>query len=89
MVKMSHGKSFKVPRHIKNKMHKLAKLALKSGELDNEISEYFIALGFNEESLRSGSGNSLEELLYGNDITDIFCENIERSIDEGQFGSNF
>lgn len=76
---MSSGK-FTIPEHIKSKMHRLAKLSKKASELDSEISEYFISLGFDEESLRCGNGNSLEELMYGNDVTDEFCTYIENAV---------
>lgn len=67
----------KVPIPIKEKMHKLAKLSKEAKELDNEISEWFHSKGFNEDALRCGNGTSLEELLYGNDVTDEFCKRIE------------
>lgn len=73
---------YKVPKNIRTKMHQLAKLTKKVGELDNEISEYFVSLGFDEENLRCGNGNSLEELLYGNDVTDEFCKHIEKILNE-------
>lgn len=74
--------NFKILKDIRTKMHQLAKLTKKVGELDNEISEYFVSLGFNEENLRCGNGNSLEELLYGNDITDEFGKHIEKVVNE-------
>ena len=74
------SEKFTIPKHMKSKMHRLAKLSQKVSELDNEISEYFISLGFDEESLRCGSGNSLEELIYGNDVTDEFCAYIENTM---------
>lgn len=67
----------KVPLYIKEKMHKLAKLSQQAEELENEISEWFCAKGFDEDALRCGNGASLEELIYGNDVTDEFCTRIE------------
>lgn len=67
----------KVPLYIKDKMHKLAKLSKEASELEDEISEWFCSKGFNEDALRCGDGASLEELNYGNDVTDEFCKRIE------------
>lgn len=70
----------KIPKLIQNKMHQLAKLSAKSSRLSGEIDDWFTKHGYNVDevscgdSLRSGSGLSLEELEYGNDITDEFCE---------------
>lgn len=51
--------------------------------VDAEISDgWFIRNGFEIEELRNGDGCSLEELDYGNDITDKFCDRIE----SGEFG---
>lgn len=75
-------KTIKIPKYIKNKMHRLAKLSLESRHLSQEIDDWFFKnYGTDErwiEALRSGSGLSLEELEYGNDITDEFCEAFER-----------
>ena len=67
----------KIPKHIRDKMHKLANLHYKAAELGMEIDSWFIAHGFDIEELRDGSGDSLEELDYGNDVTDAFCERVE------------
>lgn len=61
-------------------MHRLAKLSAEASRLSGEIDGWFTEHGYNVDeatsgdSLRSGSGLSLEELEYGNDITDEFCE---------------
>jgi hypothetical protein len=69
----------KVSQAIKNKMHELARLNRKASELSLQIDNYFIDKGYNIESLRSGDGISLEELDYGNDMTNEFCEWIENN----------
>jgi len=66
-----------VPKKIINKMHQLARLSAKAGELSLEIDEYFINQGYNIEELRDGDGCSLEELEYGNDVTEKFLTRLE------------
>ena len=58
-------------------MHKIAEISGKVKELSSEVDQYFIDRGFNIEELRCGNGKSLEELEYGNDITDEFCKHAE------------
>ena len=58
-------------------MHKWAKLTLQSAILDREINNYFESKGFDIDELRSGDGTTLDELNYGNDITDQFVEDIK------------
>ena len=67
----------KVSKEIQNKMHKLAKLTAQASLLDREINEYFENKGYNIDELRSGDGKTLDELNYGNDITNIFVEEFE------------
>lgn len=64
----------KVSKEIQNKMHKLAKLTRQASTLDREINEYFEEKGYDINELRSGDGTTLDELNYGNDITDIFTK---------------
>lgn len=64
----------KVSKEIQNKMHKLAKLTRQASTLDREINEYFEEKGYDINELRSGDGTTLDELNYGNDITDIFAK---------------
>ena len=66
----------KVPKKIQNKMHKLANITAQAKLLSREIDDYFESKGYDIYELRSGSGNSLEELDYGNDITDEFVANM-------------
>ena len=67
----------KVSEVIKNKMRRIAKLTKEVMYLSREIDDYFINKGFDIDILRSGDGTSLDELDYGNDITDDFCKLIE------------
>lgn len=55
----------------------MAELQSKAATLPREIDGWFIRNGFEIEELRNGDGCSLEELDYGNDITDKFCDRIE------------
>lgn len=71
MVKM------KISMGIQNKMHKLAKLTSQASVLDREINDYFENKGYDIDELRSGDGCTLDELNYGNDITDIFVEDMK------------
>jgi hypothetical protein len=64
----------KVSKEIQVKMHKIAELSSEVKKLSKEVDQYFIDKGFDIEELRCGNGRSLEELEYGNDITDNFCK---------------
>ena len=67
----------KIPQHIKNKMHRIVALN-RAADKEMEIVEKWLEKqGFDIETLRNGDGCSLEELEYGNDITDEFCARIE------------
>ena len=68
-----------VPKHIKNRMHKIAKLNIMASEEMRIVESWLESKGFDIEKLRSGDGCSLEELEYGNDITDEFCKKIENT----------
>lgn len=67
----------KVPQTIKKKMRRMAALSAEVERLGKEVDDYFIKKGYEIEELRCGDGQSLEELEYGNDVTDEFCEKIE------------
>lgn len=67
----------KVSKEIKSKMHKLASLTAQASKLDREINYYFESRGYDIDKLRSGDGTTLDELNYGNDITEQFIEDIE------------
>lgn len=57
-------------------MHRLAKLTAQASSLDREINDYFESEGYDIDELRRGDGTTLDELNYGNDITDIFVKEI-------------
>lgn len=67
----------KVSIKIQNKMHKLAKLTAQAALLDRDINEYFESKGYDIDKLRSGDGTTLDELNYGNDITDEFVYDMQ------------
>lgn len=67
----------KVSIKIQNKMHKLAKLTAQAALLDRDINEYFESKGYDIDKLRSGDGSTLDELNYGNDITDVFVYDMQ------------
>lgn len=67
----------KVSQAIKKKMRRIAALSTEVKYLSKEVDDYFINKGFDIEKIRDGNGYSLEELEYGNDVTEEFCENIE------------
>ena len=71
------GGRMKIPKHIRQKMHKIAEFSHKSGELSSEVDAWFEAHGYDIAELRCGDGCSLEELNYGNDVVYAFCERIE------------
>lgn len=76
------NKSIKVPQYIQNKMHRIAKLNAEVLNLSNEISEWFEKQGIDVHTgsggLRCGDGAGLDELDYGDDITDIIVARIEQ-----------
>lgn len=76
----------KVPNYIKNKMHKVAQIHARAIEEMNQVEDWLENHGFDTSdlSLRDGGGCSLEELEYGNDITDELCERIELEHDRRQ-----
>lgn len=72
-----HEKGVKVPKYIREKMHRVARLAELQDHEMKGIEEWLESKGFDVDALRDGGGRSLEELEYGNDITDSFCERLE------------
>lgn len=72
----------RVPNYIKVKMHRIATLQKQSALLSAEVDNWFIEHGFSIEELRCGDGQSLEELDYGNDVTNEFCSRVAN----GEFG---
>ena len=66
-----------MPKYIQRKMHRAAKLHAEAAKLTKQVDEWFESRGYAPENLRCGDGLSLDELDYGNDVTDFFCERIE------------
>ena len=62
-----------VPKYIQDRMRKVAKYAKRMSEEMRIVDEWFYTHGYDVELLRAGDGSTLEELEYGNDITDEFC----------------
>ena len=73
----------RVPKYIQEKMHRVAELQRQSDRLIWEIEEWLRRSGVTEEDLdnggylRCGDGVSLEELEYGEDITELLVEKLE------------
>lgn len=67
----------KVPEYIRRKMHRAAKLYAEASRLTSQVDAWFENRGYSLENLRRGDGLSLEELDYGNDVTDVFCDRVE------------
>lgn len=74
----------KVSKKIQNKMHMLAKLTAQASLLDREINEYFESRGYDIDELRAGDGVTLDELNYGNDITEVFVRDMQNGKYENQ-----
>ena len=75
----------KVPKYIREKMHRIAELNSMSAYLMRDVEKWLEKQGIDtsiEGDLRNGSGCSLEELEYGNDVTDLLCEHIETELKE-------
>ena len=69
-----------VPKYIKQKMHKIAELNQTANALMNDVEEWLKKQNIDTEAFRSGDGHSLEELEYGNDVTDVLCYRIENNL---------
>lgn len=67
----------RISKDIQGKMHKLARLTSQATMLDREINYYFESKGYDIDELRSGDGTTLDELNYGNDITNTFVNDFE------------
>lgn len=76
------NKSIQVPLHIQKQMHKVAKLQNEARELTENIEKWLESKGVDvsvgQGSLRSGDGRGLDELDYGNDVTDEIVERLEK-----------
>lgn len=67
----------KVPKYIRDKMHRIATLHAQAIELTREVDIWLIEHGINLDDISDGNGYSLEELDYGNDVTDELCMRLE------------
>ena len=64
----------KVPKYIREKMHRIALYAGMVSNLDREVGLWLERNGIDVEKLSDG----YEELSYGNDVTDELCAQIEQ-----------
>ena len=67
----------KVPKYIREKMHRIALHARMVSDLDREVGIWLEQNGIDGEKLSDG-GSGYEELSYGNDVTDELCAQIEQ-----------
>ena len=71
----------KVPKYIKEKMHRIAKLTYEASQemkiVESWLETHGIEISTQISGLRGGCGYSLEELEYGNDVTNELCKLIE------------
>lgn len=68
----------KVPKYIREKMHRIALHARMVSDLDREMGIWLEQNGIDVEKLSDGGGSGYEELSYGNDVTDELCAQIEQ-----------
>lgn len=68
----------KVPKYIREKMHRVALHARMVSDLDREVGIWLEQNGIDVEKLSDGGGSGYEELSYGNDVTDELCAQIEQ-----------
>ena len=68
----------KIPKYIRELMVLTAYYSYKAAELNRKVAEWLERHGVDVDALSDGSGCGLEELMYGNDVTDKLCERIER-----------
>jgi hypothetical protein len=68
----------KVPKYIREKMHRIALHARMVSDLDREVGIWLEQNGIDVEKLSDAGGSGYEELSYGNDVTDELCAQIEQ-----------
>lgn len=68
----------KVPKYIREKMHRIALHARMVSDLDREVGIWLEQNRIDVEKLSDGGGSGYEELSYGNDVTDELCAQIEQ-----------
>ncbi len=67
----------KIPQYIVADMHRAARHFQGGAEIMRRVDEWFISNGYDIDELRCGDGLGLEEIEYGNDITDSLIEKLE------------
>ena len=68
----------KLPKYIREKMHRIELHARMVSDLDREVGIWLEQNGIDVEKLSDGGGSGYEELSYGNDVTDELCAQIEQ-----------
>lgn len=72
-----------IPKHIRMKMNLITKYSNLMKYYSEQVNDWLNEKGFSDDYLRSGDGCSLEELEYGNDITESLCNKLEEDYREG------
>lgn len=85
-VDTAGGDKMAIPKYIRNKMHSIAALHAQASELMGQVEDYLAKHGYDIEEIRDGSGASLEELDYGNDVTEELCQRLEEGFGLAQAG---
>ncbi len=73
----------KVPKYIEDKMHRIARLHRQAHEEMQAIEDWLLRNGVSPDDLdnggclRCGDGESLEELEYGIDVTELLVAKLE------------
>jgi hypothetical protein len=70
----------RVPLYIRKKMHRVAALHCAASQEMHDVETWFEKNGVDIDAFRDGCGCSLEELEYGNDVTEILCKRIETGV---------
>lgn len=71
-----------IPKYIREKMRRGARFHAKAAWEISQVEKWLEKNGFDVDALRDGSGASLEELDYGNDVTDALCDRMEAGFGE-------
>lgn len=66
-----------VPKYIVEDMRRAARHFQSGSEIMRRVDAWFEANGFDMDELRCGDGASLEEIEYGNDVTDLIIKRVE------------
>ena len=71
----------KISKEMQKQMHIAAAIYATASKIMAGIDMYLTSKGADPEVYRVGNGISLDELEYGNDITDEFCAWAERDFE--------